>query len=143
MFTVRIPWEVSLSILDYVEVFGFPISVKVFIIDTSTCLLWNIVPVSASLSESMTVRMVLHSVRIIPFGVGFGLVGDAARVFLRYKFPADLVLCIGLDKVLIININVKAHATGMETHNGFWLCCLIIHKHSGFWPGVCSCSCFL
>ena len=89
MFTVRIPWEVSLSDLVGVGGCGCPIYVKVYIIGTSTWPLWKMVPVPDPSEEAMNVRMILHSTEIGPFGVGFCIVADVYGVFIKWKFPAD------------------------------------------------------
>ena len=86
MFPIRIPWDVELSVLVFVGGCGCPISVDLVIIRTDTCKLCNMVPVSASAAEYITVWMVFHSVSICPLGVKFGSVGDTDGLFLRYKF---------------------------------------------------------
>ena len=52
------------------------------------------VPVSVLESESITVSIVLNYVKIDPFGMGFGLVGYAAGIFIRCKFPAVRILAL-------------------------------------------------
>ena len=83
MLPVSMPWEVELPVLIGVGGCGWTISIRVVLMGTAYWPLSNIVLVSASVEDAMTVRMVWDLVRIGLFGVGVGWMGGGGAVFLR------------------------------------------------------------
>ena len=52
-------------------------------------------------------------------------------------------VCFGLNEVCCVTVNVEKHVASVETDDGVWLCCSVVHQHFPLLDGVSGGQSFL